>query len=57
MTPEKKNRIRSFIYIFICIVCIAAVIFLLIEYLKTKKAYDDLKNSVGLLTDLLLPLL
>jgi hypothetical protein len=36
MTPEKKNRIKSIIYIIIALICIAAIIFLIVNYIVTK---------------------
>lgn len=50
MTPEKKNRLKSILYIIITVICIAVIVFLLVRYIQVNNELNSYKNSsAGLL--------
>ncbi|MCI2068177.1 MAG: hypothetical protein LKJ88_01180 [Bacilli bacterium] len=50
MTPEKRNRLKSIMYILITVICIAVIVFLLIRYIQVSNKLNSYKtSSTGLL--------
>ncbi len=53
MNKETKNRLLSFVYIAILVVCVAAIVFLLVQYLRANAELRRLESEhseAGLLT-------
>lgn len=45
MKPEKKNRLLSFVYIGIILICILAFVFLLIRYINARKDLEKAQQE------------
>jgi large-conductance mechanosensitive channel len=45
LSPEKKARIKSIIYIVIAVICLAAIIFLIVQFANVNQRLKNLENS------------